>query len=146
MPPKPVELGLTGQTVAYNLRRIRAELDLSLRDVAERTPEDRKLNHSQVSAAERGVRQVSVDDLTALSAALGVSPITLLLPFAKPDGGYDQDCEMALTGTRYQYPQVLLDWLRGDGPLNAVELAGPERDFEAETYRRNALPEWFWRK
>ncbi|MBN7561396.1 helix-turn-helix domain-containing protein [Mycobacteroides abscessus] len=145
MPPKSLELGLTGQTVAHNLRRIRAELDISLRDVAERMPEDRKLNHAQVSAAERGVRQVTVDDLTALAAALGVSPITLLLPHAKPQDGYDADCEMRLTGTRPQYPEVMIDWLRGDAPLDANVVNAREREFEAETFRRDALPEWFWR-
>ncbi|RIS62547.1 helix-turn-helix domain-containing protein [Mycobacteroides abscessus] len=145
MPPKALELGLTGQTVAHNLRRIRAELDISLRDVAERTPEDRKLNHAQVSAAERGVRQVTVDDLTALAVALGVSPITLLLPFAKPTDGYDADCELSLTGTLPQYPEVMIDWLRGDAPLDANVMDAREREFEAETFRRGALPEWFWR-
>jgi len=40
----------------------------------------RPLGHSAVDQIEKGTRRVDVDDLMALAAALGVSPITLLMP------------------------------------------------------------------
>ncbi|MBE5454106.1 hypothetical protein E3G52_000979 [Mycobacteroides abscessus] len=144
MPPKALELGLTGKTVAHNIARIRNERGLSLRELAERMPEDRTLNHAQLSAAERGVRQVTVDDLTAISFALGVSPVALLMPASNPGDGYDADWTVQLTGTgpHTHYAAEILDWLRGDYDL----VSDPNDDYLQETHRRLSLPPWAWKR
>lgn len=138
MPPKALELGLTGQTVARNIARIRAERGLSLRELADRMPEGRKLNHAQLSAAERGVRQVTVDDLTAISVALSVSPVALLMPASKND----QAGAAALTGTGEHSAAQLLDWLIGEYDL----VSDPDDGYAQETHRRLSLPPWRWTK
>lgn len=136
MPPKALELGLTGQTVACNIARIRAERGLSLRELADRIPEGRKLNHAQLSAAERGVRQVTVDDLTAISVALRVSPVALLMPTT--DSG--DSGQVALTGTGEHPAAHLLDWLIGEYDL----VSDPDDGYAQETHRRQSLPPWRW--
>ncbi|CAM4458334.1 Helix-turn-helix [Mycobacterium basiliense] len=138
MPPKALELGLTGQTVARNIARIRAERGLSLRELADRMPEGRKLNHAQLSAAERGVRQVTVDDLTAISVALSVSPVALLMP----ESNDDQAGAAALTGTGEHSATQLLDWLIGECDL----VSDPDDGYAQETHRRLSLPRWRWTK
>jgi transcriptional regulator with XRE-family HTH domain len=138
MPPKALELGFTGQTVARNIARIRAERGLSLRELADRMPEGRKLNHAQLSAAERGVRQVTVDDLTAISIALSVSPIALLMPTS--DSG--DNGQVALTGTGGHPAAQLLDWLTGEYDL----VSDPDDGYAQETHRRQSLPPWRWTK
>jgi transcriptional regulator with XRE-family HTH domain len=138
MPPKAVELGLTGQTVARNIARIRAERGLSLRELADRIPEGRKLNHAQLSAAERGVRQVTVDDLTAIGVALSVSPVALLMPASdSEDSG-----RVALTGTGEHTAAQLLNWLIGEYDL----VSDPDDGYAQETHRRLSLPPWRWAK
>lgn len=138
MPPKALELGFTGQTVARNIARIRAERGLSLRELADRIPDGRKLNHAQLSAAERGVRQVTVDDLTAISVALSVSPVALLMPASDSgDSGL-----VALTGTGEHSAAELLDWLLGEYDL----ASDPEDGYAQETHRRLSLPPWRWTK
>jgi transcriptional regulator with XRE-family HTH domain len=138
MPPKALELGLTGQTVARNIARLRAERGLSLRELADRIPEGRKLNHAQLSAAERGVRQVTVDDLTAISIALSVSPVALLMPTS--DSG-DRG-RVALTGTGEHPAAQLLDWLIGEYDL----VSDADDGYAQETHRRLSLPSWRWIK
>jgi transcriptional regulator with XRE-family HTH domain len=138
VPPKALELGLTGQTVARNIARIRAERGLSLRELADRMPEGRKLNHAQLSAAERGVRQVTVDDLTAISIALSVSPVALLMP-TRDSGDRGQ---VALTGTGEHSATQLLDWLLGEYDL----VSAPDDGYAQETHRRLSLPPWRWTK
>ncbi|UVO13412.1 helix-turn-helix transcriptional regulator [Mycobacterium sp. SVM_VP21] len=138
MPPKALELGLTGQTVAGNIARIRAERGLSLRELAARMPEGRKLNHAQLSAAERGVRQVTADDLTAISVALSVSPVALLMPTS--DSG--DKGRIALTGTGERPAAQLLDWLIGEYDL----ASDPDDGYAQEKHRRQSLPPWRWTK
>lgn len=83
MAKRKVETGRTADTVSANVARIRRGQGLTLRDVAERLSEtDRPLSHNSISEIERGARRCDVDDLTALAHALGVSPLTLLMPSA----------------------------------------------------------------
>ncbi|WP_288076303.1 helix-turn-helix transcriptional regulator [Rhodococcus sp. (in: high G+C Gram-positive bacteria)] len=81
MATRRVALGHTGETVRTNIARVRDEQRLTLRQVAERLADtDRPLAHNTLSEIERGARRCDVDDLIALSVALDVSPLALLMP------------------------------------------------------------------
>jgi transcriptional regulator with XRE-family HTH domain len=71
----------TAETVSANVKRFRVQQNLGLRGLSKKLGEvGRPLRHSAVDQIEKGTRRVDVDDLMALAAALGVSPISLLLP------------------------------------------------------------------
>lgn len=71
-------LGPSGKTVADNIRRLRGEMQyVKLAAVLERL--GRPIPTLGLRKIESYERRVDVDDLVALSVALGVSPITLLL-------------------------------------------------------------------
>lgn len=111
MAGKKLELGATGETVAENITRLRTSAGLSYTQVSERlTIAGRPINPVGVRRIEDGERRVDADDLVALAAALGVSPITLLMP----------DCmgsDTVQVGST-QVPAVLLwSWLRAEHPL-----------------------------
>jgi len=69
----PKTVGGLPEQIRSSLADLRAERGLTTRDVAERTG----LNRSAVSALERGVRQVTVHDIEALSKCYGVEPVSL---------------------------------------------------------------------
>jgi transcriptional regulator with XRE-family HTH domain len=74
-----IKQGPTGQRVAANLRRLRDRIPV--RELATRLKEiGRAIAPSGITKIEQGTRRVDVDDLVALSIALGVSPNRLLLP------------------------------------------------------------------
>ena len=77
----PVQRDATAETVSANVKRLRLEQNLGLRGLSNKLVEvGRPLGHSAVDQIEKGTRRVDVDDLVALAAALGVSPVTLLMP------------------------------------------------------------------
>jgi transcriptional regulator with XRE-family HTH domain len=67
---------------------------------------------------ESGERRVDVDELTALAAAFGVSPATLLMPETE-----DQEATTQLTGTDKAQAQRIWSWLTGSYPLGGSVLA-----------------------
>src|SRR5271163_4837774 len=76
-----VQRDATAETVSANVRRLRKAQNLGLRGLSTKLTEvGRPLGHSAVDQIEKGARRVDVDDLMALSVALGVSPVTLLMP------------------------------------------------------------------
>ena len=83
-----VKRGPTATTVAANVKRLREQLNLGLRALAQRLADvGRPLTHAALDKIERGTRRVDVDDLMALAAALDVSPATLLMPPIVPVEG-----------------------------------------------------------
>ncbi len=83
-----IELGPSGRTVATNVKRLREARGLTLRALsAALKDQGRPLSADALNKIENGasdepraIRRVDVDDLVALAVALGVSPVTLLLP------------------------------------------------------------------
>lgn len=124
------DYGQTNAAVGANVARLRAQKRWSLREMADALPDGPGgLSHASIRELEHGLRRVTVDELTALAAALDVSPLTLLVPPTEPDFG--------LTGTGEPTPAVLLRWLQGRSPLQ-----GTDDPFEVEAFQRRALPEW----
>lgn len=65
-----------------NVRRIRQQVGLSQEELAFRA----KLHRTYISSIERGVRNVSLENIFAIAEALEVPPGELLKPVA-PKGG-----------------------------------------------------------
>ncbi len=97
------------------------------------------MSGSGITDIERGRRGVSVDQLTALAAALGVSPLALLAPIPADD---DPTAEVVLSGTSYETADAMYLWLRGDRSLTDEMLD----DYEREGFRRMSNPPWTWKK
>jgi transcriptional regulator with XRE-family HTH domain len=68
--------GESRQILARNLRRLRSNLGISQEGLADRA----NLHRTYVGSVERAERNVSIDNLDRLSAALGVSTADLLTP------------------------------------------------------------------
>lgn len=75
-------VGPAGDIVRRNVRRLRTERRLTTERLAELLSEQRgrSIPASGISRLELGQRRVDVDDLSALAAALGVTPVQLLEP------------------------------------------------------------------
>ncbi|BBX38518.1 hypothetical protein MMAGJ_78000 [Mycolicibacterium mageritense] len=105
---------LTSEVVGRNVARLRAATNTTIRELAAGLKEQGlPMSSSGITDIERGRRQVNVDQLTALAAALGVSPMTLLMPL--PDDG-DPDAEVMLSGTSPETARDMDMWLRGEQP------------------------------
>ncbi|WFS11847.1 helix-turn-helix domain-containing protein [Rhodococcus aetherivorans] len=81
MAEKKNPLGRTGETTAENVKRLRERQRLTFAELS-RILDDlgRPIAQLGLRRIEAGERRIDVDDLVALAAALGVSPITLLMP------------------------------------------------------------------
>ncbi|MET9604497.1 helix-turn-helix transcriptional regulator [Streptomyces sp. NPDC006512] len=88
---RAIETGPTGKTVADNLARLRKLRGFTTRQLSGLLERNgRPIPASGITRMEKGERQITVDELTALAVALGVSPTTLLLP-ANARGGKDEN-------------------------------------------------------
>jgi transcriptional regulator with XRE-family HTH domain len=126
-----VQRDTTAETVSANVKRLRKEQNLGLRGLSTKLGEvGRPLGHSAVDQIEKGTRRVDVDDLMALAAALGVSPVTLLMP--QRDNS-DDHIEIAISDGLVT-ARCLWDWLRADAPL------GDQR--QRRRFSADARPEW----
>ncbi|WP_459953100.1 helix-turn-helix domain-containing protein [Mycobacterium avium] len=131
---------LTSLTVGKNLKRLRAAAGMTTRVLAASLAENGvPMSPSGISEIENGRRGVNVDQLTALAAALDVSPLALLTPI--PDDA-DPDAEVMLSGTSPERAVDIHLWLKGERPLNAHLLD----DFEQEAFRRRSNPVWTYKK
>ncbi|OHT49657.1 Putative regulator or DNA-binding protein [Mycobacteroides abscessus subsp. massiliense] len=134
----------TAAVVSANLKRLRTVLGVSSRSLAQSMNElGAPMSSSGITDIESGRRGVSVDQLTCIAAALGVSPITLLTPWvADGDADPDPGAEAMLSGTSPERAEDIYLWLRGDRSLTDELLD----DFEREAFRRQVNPPWTWRK
>lgn len=81
MAANEVDPGPAMRHVVDNVRRLRGELRLSQAQLAARLTEvGRPIRATGLHRLETGRRRVDADDLVGLALALGVSPISLLLP------------------------------------------------------------------
>jgi len=81
MAEKRNPLGPTGDAVRANVERLRQAQNLGYAKLAAVLKETgREIPDLGLRRIESGDRRVDVDDLLALAVALGVSPITLLMP------------------------------------------------------------------
>jgi transcriptional regulator with XRE-family HTH domain len=121
--------------VAARVRDVRTKRKLKVADLAERcaaigapqlTAQAIYKIEGQRESATRPPRQVTVDELLALAAALNVAPVHLLVP---PDGN-DVPYRVTSKITSWRFP--VRAWIRGAGPIDPD--ADP-REFFAEVPR-----------
>lgn len=112
MAGKRLELGPTGKTVGENVKRLRG--GLSYTDLSHRLAlHGRDIPPLAVRRIEQGERRVDIDDLVALSLALGVSPATMLVPNSS-----HRDCAVSATGlTESVDAEELWSWVTAAQPL-----------------------------
>lgn len=107
-----------GETIADQIRRYRKQRDMSVRELAEEcariAPETtltqgvlNNIERGVESTARRGRREVTVEELFTLSAALRVAPILIICPLTAP--GRIQ----IMPGTIMDSPSAI-DWINGD--------------------------------
>ena len=105
-------LAATGETVRFNVRRLREASNLGYAELARRLKANgRGIPELGLRRIEEGERRVDADDLVALAVALDVSPITLLMPSTS-----DADGIVAMsagTATAHQF----WGWLAAETPL-----------------------------
>ena len=125
MATRPVEIGPTGLQTAKNIERLRTELGMSQRRLAEiLTDLGRPTPTTALSKIERGERRVDVDDLAAIAVALGVSPTTLLLPPVADTS------RTTVTGAGPVTTEAAWDWADGISPLLPFPVDEPDEDGE----------------
>ena len=74
-------IGPTARTVGENVSRFRSQLGFTQADLSRRLSENgRPIPVASIGRIDSGDRRVDVDDLMALSVALAVTPVALLLP------------------------------------------------------------------
>ncbi len=116
MASKRNPLGPVGEVVRQNVKTLREEQNLSLVALSRRLAElaGRPIPTLGLSRIEAGERRVDADDLVALAAALGVSPVTLLLPREDPGGTVPLAKHLTAPSWR-----VAWRWMHGEVPLAA---------------------------
>jgi transcriptional regulator with XRE-family HTH domain len=128
------DFGETAGAVARNLTRLRADQNLTYTQLSDRLKEqcNWSINAVGIRRIEELQRRVTVDDLVALALALGVSPITLLMPDTK-----SEDQLVKITGSKGRVPATTLwDWLQAEEPLRS------ERP-EQLMFMARSWPTWF---
>ena len=108
--PRPaIQPGPTAATVAANMLRLRKARGVSSYGLSgELKRAGRPIAPSAIAKIERGERQVTVDELMAIAASLGVSPSALLLPPTDDPGS-----KVEITGVGSVAADEAWDWVDG---------------------------------
>lgn len=115
------QYGPTAATVAANVGRLRKAAGLSIYALAGLLEKaGRPITPSAIAKVEKQQRQVTVDDLTALAAALKVNPSALLLP---PRDGSSETAE--ITGVGEVSADRAWDWMDGEMPIERIAPGDP---------------------
>ncbi|MBF6060569.1 helix-turn-helix transcriptional regulator [Nocardia terpenica] len=128
--------GPFSRAVASNIKRLRGDQGLTHVDLENKIDQlnllpRRSLHRLAIGRVESGRKTVDPDELIALSIALDVSPITLLMPEIGQRDGVDGT---ELTGEK------LWAWLRADEPYG---VAPGDRIGRARlAFLGRAVPEW----
>lgn len=127
----PVDLP-TGRTVAENIKRLRGDMQYTkLAELLEKL--GRPIPTLGLRHIEACKRRVDADDLVALAVALGVTPITLLMPYTQAP-----DDQAAITGLVGSIPsEALWGWLTAERSIS-ISLG------ELVEFYKRALPPWAW--
>lgn len=131
MAGKKSDMGPTGVNVTHAVRRYRKQRGLSYAELSRQLGEaGREIPPLGLRRIESGDRRVDVDDLVALAAALGVSPISLMMPPV-----VDRSTPVATTGVEGEVSaESLWLWLSASYPLPHAE--------PLLTFAAAAWPKW----
>jgi hypothetical protein len=118
---KRIEPGPIGVVVAQNLENLCKYGRISYAELSRRLDAlGRPIAPLGLTRIRDLERRVDVDDLIALSMALGVSPVALLVPWRR---SRDAKVKVTDSGARYTREQ-LRAWVSGERPIDAKP--GPE--------------------
>jgi transcriptional regulator with XRE-family HTH domain len=132
MATNEVPRGPISAYVVENVKRLRADRHWSLAELSEQMGRvGRPMLSSGLHRLEQGKRRIDCDDLVALAAAFGVSPIALLLPA-------DGMSEITLTDSLSADARAAWDWMRARRPLAIPE--DEDEDFAVISFLRDSLP------
>ena len=119
---RAIEAGPTGKTVGENLARLRKIRGLTTRQLSGLLEHNgRNIPASGITRMEKAERQVTVDELVALSAALRVNPSALLLPLND-----DPATTVEITGVGAVSAEDAWDWMDGEMPIERIEPGDPQ--------------------
>jgi transcriptional regulator with XRE-family HTH domain len=133
--PTRFDLGVTGQTVAENVKFFRLQRAMSLRDLEAKLREvGWPILASGLMKIEKGTRRVDVDDLAALALAFGVRPNDLLTQRTWPPEELDDERKAELQGYAKVVVRVLTEAKKAGFPKALViDLAEVVFDFAEAT-------------
>jgi len=136
MAGKEPDTGPTSNTVAANVTKFRGDLGMNYTDLSEQLGKAAgwSINAVGIRRTEKGERRVTPDDLIALALALGVSPITLLMPATS-----DPADEVEVTGADKVTADRLWAWLLALYPLT---YQGEPNAMLGQIFQSKARPEW----
>ncbi|NJP72511.1 helix-turn-helix transcriptional regulator [Streptomyces sp. C1-2] len=118
---RAIEAGDTGKAVAANITRLRKRRELTTRQLSALLEANgRPIPASGITRMEKAERQVTVDELVALAAALRVNPSALLLPLDD-----DPAHMVAITGVGEVPADRAWDWVDGEAPIETVRPGDP---------------------
>lgn len=130
-------IGPTARTVGANVRRLRQEIGDTQGALADRLKGNgHPIPVASIGRIESGDRRVEVDDLMALSVALGVSPLALLMPYTRASSD-----DVSLTGWRKTTALDSWRWALAGAPLAWSEGGRHEEESLYLTVRRS-FPWW----
>ncbi|GAA4374167.1 helix-turn-helix domain-containing protein [Paeniglutamicibacter cryotolerans] len=133
MAGQKIDIGPSGQTVALNLKRMREAQKLTYTEVSRKLESiGRAISPLAVRRMEDGDRRVDVDDLVALSVALNVAPVTLLMPNTDA-----RDETVQMTGISDHEAEEVWKWVRADR-----KLGGSSDARELIDYIHLVTPSW----
>ncbi|MGN7136430.1 helix-turn-helix domain-containing protein [Streptomyces pseudogriseolus] len=128
-------LGPSGEQVRVNLKRVREARGMTKKQLADRVQElDRPIPPLGISRIEAGTRRVDADDLVALSVALRVSPMTLLLPWSDRA---DAPAEVTAAGV----VPAAAAWLWADG-VRPLDPSPTDPRGDAHRFLLDSRPAW----
>ncbi|MGN7859495.1 helix-turn-helix domain-containing protein [Microbacterium sp. 22303] len=124
--------GPTATIVGENVRRVRTVLQLTQAQLSQRLDAlEHPIPVASVGRLESGDRRVEVDDLMALSVALGVSPLGLLMPYTR---GPEDEIEM--TGFGRMSADDAWGWVLADHD------ASKQAEDEPGSMYARSFPKW----
>ncbi|MFL0292981.1 helix-turn-helix domain-containing protein [Mycobacterium sp. SMC-18] len=127
MAGRPPDTGETAEAVKNNIKRLREAQNLTWTQLSARLDAlDWTLTAVAIKNIEAGNRRVNVDDLAFLAAALGVSPVTLLMPWVAAD-------EIVTAAGAEFKAATLWEWLIAEWPFPGQGLT---------EFFSKALPPW----
>ncbi|MEU0588276.1 helix-turn-helix transcriptional regulator [Streptomyces sp. NPDC006132] len=134
MATNAVQPGPTSKRVAENIAHWRKARGLQQKDLSQRMAEvGRPMLPTVISKIERGDRRIDIDDLVALSLALRVGLLRLLLPATDPDERVELTDSMTLSA------QDAWECLEGDKPHRKAEV---DEHGDLLRYRLDSRPTW----
>lgn len=103
------------ETFASRLRDVRTRRGWTQQDVSNQLAGlGRPMDRAAIARIEAGERQVSIDDFVSLAAALGVSPVHLIVPL-------EGDVSVEIAPEVEVSPRQARQWIRGQAPLRATD-------------------------